>query len=291
MKLSILFLSIFFQFSLSAANAQKVNITTFNIKWFGLGGSMWNSPETEFRQQYIKRFLDQELPSSNIIVFVEVTNPELLSKIVADRFDCVTYARDSIRHQRIVTCYNPGKYRVEKYDEDYIIPEVALDNPGLRPATQVKICSLNGKCFLQLIGVHLAAGPKTEKRVEQMNLIAENLKKQTKILPTVITGDFNSYSTHQNGLAEDDMSLFEKTLSSTNTSFKSITRSINTYNTGERGRAYDHIVISSDITYSRVTGYKACEKNPNLNEKFIPYYSFSRYFSDHCPVTAQLTIR
>ncbi len=294
-KLKIAFCSILLLFILSipqqALSAPKtIKVSTLNLKWFGLGGSMWNDTTDEFRLTNIKKFLDQVLHDSDIIVFTEIVDTQVLFHLMSDKMNCVSYEGTWSRHQHVVACFDKNKYRAEKYDSDYIIEEVALGSGGLRPALQTKICEKNGSCFLQIIGVHLAASNKTEKRAEQLKHVNANLKQQTQRLPTVITGDFNSYIKEQTGGLKDDMDIFQDVLSSDITSFRSVTAHIPTYNSGLYGRAYDHIVISDNIKVKKTWGYEACSKNPNLNKTFIPYESYKRYYTDHCPVTAEIEI-
>lgn len=271
-------------------NSETVTVSTFNIKWYGLGGGMWNHPSQEYRQSFLKRFFEEELASSDIIVFSEIVKTESLAALLFPRMDCVTYSGQWDRHQHTMICYNNKKFHAEKYDTDYIIPEVNLGSGGQRPATQAKICRIHGKCFLQVLGVHLAAGRKTQKRMEQVQYIKNALVKQDNPLPTIILGDFNSYSIEQTGFEKSDMGFFEDILSDQHQQFRSVTRGIGTYNSGERARNYDHIVISHEIKVLKRWGYQACQAQVNMNERFVPYFSFRRYFSDHCPVTAELKI-
>ena len=278
--------------SASQAKTTQLTISTLNLKWYGLGGFMWNAPEMEFRQDNFKKFLSQELSDSDIIVFSEVVRNEDLLDLVSDTMDCALYDGGRERHQHISICYDRNKLRAEKYDEDFVIQEVDLGSTGFqRPAIQAKICLKRGPCLLQVIGVHLAAGLNSEKRAEQVQFIHANLIRQRKMLPTVITGDFNSYIKQQSGLEEDDMTTFEKILSAGTRRFRSVTGHITTYNSGDRARAYDHIVTTSDIRTLSTRGYEACSRKPNFNKKFIPFSSFRKHFTDHCPVTAKIAIR
>ena len=167
----ILFLSVLAVKS-HGGSPHKVTLSTFNIKWFGVGGAMWNDPSQEFRQESIGRFVREELGDSDVIVFSEIVKTETLKQVVAPKWECVTYEGAWSRHQHTMICYKPKKFRVEKYDTDYIIPEVSLGSGGQRPATQAKLCHLKGKCFLQILGVHLAAGKKTEKRKKHINRLS-----------------------------------------------------------------------------------------------------------------------
>ncbi len=274
----------------SAQANTRLQVSTLNLKWFGIGGFMWNTPDMEFRRDNIRKFIDQTLPDADIIVFTEVVETEALREVVAHRMDCASYEGTWSRHQHVMICYDRFQLRAEKYDNDYIIDTVDLGSGGLRPAAQAKICKINGDCFLQVIGVHLAAGRKSEKRLEQVKLINADLVRHQDLLPTIVTGDFNSYITSQSGLEEDDIDMFEKALSDRTKEFRSVTRHITTYNSGEWARSYDHIITTADIQTTRTWGYEACEKKPDLSKTFIPYDSFRRHYTDHCPVTADITI-
>ncbi len=276
----------------SNAHAEsRIKVSTLNMKWFGIGGFMWNTPDMEFRQDNMKKFIDQVLPDSDVIVFTEVVETQTMLEVIAHRMDCASYEGAWSRHQHIMICFDKNKYRSEKYDGDYIIPDVDLGSGGLRPAAQAKICHRGGQCFLQVIGVHLAAGRKSEKRLEQVKLINADLIRHDDLLPTVVTGDFNSYITSQSGLPEDDIQMFEAALSNGTKSFASVTRDITTYGSGDWARAYDHIITTSDIKTVETRGYEACEKKPDLSKTFIPYSSFRRHYTDHCPVTADIIVK
>ncbi|MCJ8277862.1 MAG: hypothetical protein HRT44_05770 [Bdellovibrionales bacterium] len=268
----------------------EVQVSTFNVKWFGIGGTMWNRPENEFRQNMLRQFIKQELSGSDIIGFTEVVRTDALKEMLKGMYDCVTYEGSWSRHQHVVICFNPKKYRVEKYDDDYIVKDVDLGSGGLRPAAQAKICHLNGDCFLQFLVVHLVAGNKTERRLKQVRALRDELLTHTETLPTVLVGDFNSYRKERTGLDKDDIELFTDVLHETDYKFKSVTVGIPTFWSGPYAKDYDHIMITPDIESNKQFGYMACEDKQDLSKEFIPFRSFSRYFSDHCPVSAQLKI-
>ena len=267
-----------------------IKVTTYNLKWFGIGGTIWNRPEQEFRQEHLGRFIKQELPDSDIITFTEVVKTEALKSMLKGFMECVSYEGRWSRHQHIVTCFNPNKYRAEKFDNDYVIQDVDLGSGGLRPALQAKICHINGACFLQIIGLHLIAGKKSEARFKQIKKLRDELLTQTNLLPSIILGDLNSYNKGRNGLDKDDLDFILDILNETDYKFSSSTRGTPTYGTGEYARDYDHILVSSDIQASNIQVYEACKDNPSIEKQFIPYFSYRKYYSDHCPITAQLSI-
>ncbi|MCB0377826.1 MAG: hypothetical protein KDD33_04975, partial [Bdellovibrionales bacterium] len=191
-------------------------------------------------------------------------------------------------HQHVVLCYDKFKYRVGAYDDDFMIPEVNI-RKFLRPALQAKLCHIRGLCFMQLIGVHLKAGKFSEDRILQIQKLAENLRQQEDPLPTVILGDWNSYRKDRSGLEKDDIEFFEDILSTDFQPMRSIGKGITTYGTGEWAKDYDHIVISQQLDFYAVEAYPAC--SDGAPGDYIPYSSFNKYFSDHCPITAQLYVR
>lgn len=270
--------------------AEKLKITTYNLKWFGIGGTMWNDPSQEFRQQTLRQFFKQELHDSDVIVFTEIVKPLVLKEVLKDLMECVTYDSKWDRHQHVVLCHNSKEYRIEKYDNDYIIDEVNLGSGGQRPAIQAKICALEGSCFLQVIGVHLAAGGKSDKRIDQVKIISDTIAKQKNSLPTVILGDFNTYSKESLDQKEDEIDVFEKIFSTKNRVFRAITKGINTYGTGDSAENFDHIVISEEIAATPAVAYHACAKEVDLTKTFVPYSSYRKYYSDHCFLSTELII-
>lgn len=269
----------------------QLKLTTLNLKWFGLGGNIWNTPDQEFRTGSLRQFISQELPDTEAFVFTEVVGFDDLAKILDSRYQCATYERENNpKHQKIVLCYDSGLLRLEKYDADFEVTEVALGSRMLRPALQAKICHAKGECFAQLIGLHLVARAATSKRLEQLAFLRQELDRQHNPLPTIIAGDFNSQELKNNQPGEDDIDLFEAALSHPDRSFQSVNRHIPTFGSGERAQTLDHIMTSKNILAAQVKGYAACEREQKLNKTFIPSYSFRRYYTDHCPVTALLNI-
>ena len=297
--------------------SSQLRATTFNLKWYG----MKRKGGYEFRNPYLKRFIEQELSDSDIILFTEVVSPELLPEIVGSKMDCQDDEfPDGFRNQqRNALCYDRSKFRIEAYDDDYMIPEVAIKRPGktrtgLRPALHLKLCHLKGDCFLQVIGLHLKAGKSWHKRAAQMRFVRDELSKQANPLPTMIIGDMNSYlkarktcgnicinqeddpqtcevdEVKKFECTEDDLTVFNSILKEAhNRTYRAVTRGQKTYSV-KWGLDYDHIILTSDIQAKDIETYPSCDKDTSPETTFIPYFpTFRKYISDHCPVSATLT--
>ena len=240
----------------------------------------------------MRSFILQELSQSDIILFSEIMDVALLKEILAPFWHCEGYQRPSNHHHHLALCYKPEKYFLEKYDDDFIIPEVDMGSFGLRPAIQAKLCEKDGDCFAQIIGVHLKAGKASQFREQQIQHIADNLSRQEgDFLPTIILGDFNSHGVEQNKREQHDMVFFENRLSKSGQNFRSLSMGIPTFGTGERGRDFDHIVVSDNIVELKSWAYPSCGDNIPAQSQFIPYYSYRRYFTDHCYITSRLQIK
>jgi|GEM_PF-487864 len=279
--------------STPTAKTTPLKISTFNLKFYGSGGGFLRRG-VEPRSRYLPSFIKQELKTSDVVMFSEVVDVPLLTNNLKDLWDCVSY-NDSTAdktgwHQHLVFCYDRNRYRVEKYDEDYILPEHALGSRGLRPALQLKLCHLKGDCFVQIVGIHLKAGRATDRRIKQMETLAVDFQKHKDLLPTILTGDFNSYTKDRSGKDKDDIEIFEDLLSRDSVKFRSLTKGIPTFGSGDKGRAYDHVVASQSIQLVQLKSYEACGKETPSSSNVLDYASYKKNFSDHCYVTTELQI-
>ena len=207
--------------------------------------------------------------TSDVMILSEVVIVPALKDIIPAPFECQSYNPEWTNHLHLAICYDSTQWRLEKYDEDFLIPEVDLGIWGHRPAIHAKLCRVDGDCMFQILGIHLAAGRNTEKRSQQIEVIQQELNKQDNPLPTIIAGDWNSYNSFQNKLDEDDIDIFERILSDSPLEFASVTRDIPSFKNGKWARVYDHIVVSSQLKKIESRGYEACRPNPDLSNSFL----------------------
>ncbi|MCB0378610.1 MAG: hypothetical protein KDD33_08975, partial [Bdellovibrionales bacterium] len=119
----------------ASLHSNAFKITTFNIKWYGLKTDNPDAPVGDFRDSYLLRFVEENFSDNDAIMFTEVVNKTHLMELMAHKMNCVSYEGRGRMHQHVVLCYDKFKYRVEAYDDDFMIPEVNI-RKFLRPALQ-----------------------------------------------------------------------------------------------------------------------------------------------------------
>ncbi len=281
--------------------ATTLEITTFNIRWFGSDNKVGPDPmilnnlrpfEDEKRVQAVRDFLANVVQPRDVIVFNEVVDKQLLKKILPRSWECISYEAGSEEHQYVVVCASPQYQFVPvSYDNDPIIEEVALGNARLRPAVRVDLADRSGKRLLRIVAVHLKAMPEeTEKRVQQAHFIAKDLS-NAKPVPTIILGDMNTYFPEKTGLPRSDVELIEKELDQFDKSFTFLKHSSPfTFRSKEFRSQFDQIYVNGQVRVTKGPDvFPVCSSTKNgtgyMNFEF--YYEF---VSDHCPVKVQVEV-
>lgn len=266
---STFFFTLFFSLS-----AQAVTVTSLNIKWFGRGGDLRGSIEDEKRQPFLKDYILNVLPESDVYVFQEIVNKDELFNIMID-FECISY--DSIgNHQFVVMCSKKGILKSFEVNQ-----EVRLERLGLRAAV-VGNYEINNE-VIKVIGVHLKAGRRdTQVRLEQIEALKKSFNETAKNERVIIVGDFNTFKTRNTNLELDDSELISLSLGR---SFNLIKNNISTY-MGFGGRVFDRAWIKNfNLGIANVIG-------PCKDESVVvPYSDFDYYkenISDHCALVVDL---
>ena len=267
--------------------ASSLKLSTFNIKWFGLGGDLYGSIEDEYRIPTIKEFWKQHLIDQDVIVFQEIVDTQLfIDEVVPKEFKCLSYHQDWNKHQHVVICYQ-NKYTLKKElsDDNYLIDAVSLLK--YRPAIWGILADQQGNNLLHLVGVHLKAdGHSTPTRILQVQHIATAIEQFEDNLPIVILGDFNTHAAPYNGQSEDDTTLFSQILSPLGLAW--VENKFTTYVTKWSRRTFDHFWISSDLkVIENLSIFQACQQNDNISTQ--DYFSnlsiYNHEISDHCPLS------
>lgn len=296
MKSSLLLLWVALVLPWSAYSQQtSVNITTFNLKWFGIGGDPTN-PQKEYRIPYVKKLITSYLANTHIIVFEEVVQVEALPQILPGGWQCISYKHPQPQHQKVAICATPA-IAMEKvnYDDNYTIEAAQAGNPNLRPAMRIDILERKtNRTLFTLVGVHLKAMPnETNLRVQQSIEISKDLSRIPAGKPVVIVGDMNTFSKAETQLGEDDVDLLLKGYNSSAKGILRVPHKPNTYTfrSPEYQNQLDHFYVRGAI---RVTAIPDVFPVCSATQNGTGYMNFEYYYknvSDHCPVTMQIIVQ
>lgn len=296
MKSSLLLLWILLVLPWSAFSQQtSVIVTTFNLKWFGIGGDP-TTPQKEFRIQHIKKLIDSYLKQTNVFVFEEVVVVNDVISILPKGWQCISYLHNQPTHQHVVVCGSPvvtlGKVN---YDDNYTIEEAQAGNPNLRPAMRLDIIEKKSKRNLfTVVGVHLKAMPdQTALRVQQAAAISKDLARLPAKRPIIITGDMNTFTKAETKLPQDDVDLLLKAFNSSSTGVLRVPHKPNTFTfrSPEYRNQLDHFYVRGAM---RVTVLPDVFPLCSATQNGSGYMNFEFYYknvSDHCPVTMQIIVQ
>jgi len=162
-------------FSLTiTGNQANLKVTSFNIRWYGNGGSF--RPKEEQRDQDLKHFFDTELKDSDLIMFQEIVDVVRLQNIFGTSRECTSYDHPDPNHQHVVVCVNGDiLFGLEPGFQNHALEDLALTRyrPGLHGLVQAKS---DRRALLHMIGVHLKAHPNHSKtRYTQGNILADRI--------------------------------------------------------------------------------------------------------------------
>ena len=274
--------------------ASSIRATTFNIRWFGLGGTMEGSPSDERRDQSIREFLSTNVLPTDVIAFEEIVDVARLRGLLPTGWTCVGYTHSAAKHQHVELCTSP-RFTLAKasYDNNYTIEGVAINASKSRPAVRADLVERSsGRRLLRVIGVHLKAYPnEAATRETQAEEIAADLAQASDDLPVLVMGDFNTYPASTTGASLDDVDRIEQVLASAATRFK--IRHIAhteryTYRNNRQRSLFDHFYLTADAQVARAPWvFSVCNTNKANFTNFRYYYD---NVSDHCPTTIDIEL-
>lgn len=294
MKSVLLLFWVAFVLPWSAHSQTAINITTFNLKWFGTGGSPSNT-QKEPRIPYIKNLISSYLANTHIFVFEEVVVVNDLLQILPQGWQCLSYAHPQPQHQKVAICATPAVTMAKvNYDDNFTIESVQVGNSNLRPAVRIDIIEKKtNRNLFTLVGVHLKAMPnETSMRVQQSIEISKDLARIPLGKPVVIVGDMNTFTRSETKQAEDDVELLLKAFNSSAKGILRVPHKANTYTfrSPEYRNQLDHFYVRGSM---RVTAYPDVFPVCSANQNGSGYMNFEYYYnnvSDHCPVTMQIQV-
>ena len=283
----------------AAATAQAIapiKITSFNIRYFGLGGTMSGTPADEGRDASLREFMSRNVFPTDVIAFEEIVDVPRLQRLLPAGWSCITYSHTNPKHQFVVLCAaNRFSFQRSAHDTNYAIESVAINDTKSRPALRADLVErATGRKVLRLIAVHLKAYPaESDTREMQSKKIAADIASANEYLPTVIVGDFNTYTAAQTGESRDDIERIEDGLAEAKVG-KSIRhvphRELYTYRSGNGRSQLDQYYLTEDLRPSGAPAvFSICNSNQAGGGFADPEYYYDMV-SDHCPValTVQL---
>lgn len=287
-------------FSALMASATTLKITSFNIEWFG---NKYDKPRSEQRQEKdpaqvqnrkeeVKKFLNY-YGHPDVYAFQEIVDVGSLQEVLPAGWSCMSYDIANELHQHVVLCASPS-YRFLRvpYDSDDIIDGVATDREWSRPALRVDLADQKGRRLLRIVSVHLKAMPmETKERLRQSMEIANDLK-SNKDLPSVVLGDFNSFSVDQSKQAANDVDLILQKFQQADPGFQRAEHVLPyTYRTARHRSQFDHLYYSSGVQLlgaPRV--FEVCSKDIKGKNPYYDINFYNQWVSDHCPAEFQIRL-
>jgi hypothetical protein len=236
-----------------------------------IGGDASN----EHRNKTIKDFVKSFVPTTDIFVFQEITDPDMLMNVFSN-LECFTYTMKSSRHQFVVMCSKKGDLKKMSVNHD-----VRLGKSGLRAAL-IGDFEFKDKSNLKVVGLHLKAGREdTRTRVAQMIQLQSSL---TTDVPTLIIGDVNTYKTEQTGLEKNDSVLISEKL----VGFNEALNTLPTY-MGFGGRTFDR-AWGKGLKNLSAKVYGPCgESKEDSLYVLEDYYKY--FVSDHCALQVEFQVK
>ena len=271
----------------------KIKLTTFNIIWYGLGGSMKADLSDEFRDSWLKEFIQSEYADQDVILFQEIVDKDrFINQVMAGFMKCKSYDHDYELHQHVVICYKP-KYNFEtlKLQGEFTFPLENTISGKSRPAVHGVLKDSKNNKLLYLLGVHLKAFPQeTDIRLSQSQSIANQLKNNSEGLPVVVFGDFNTHIKKLTERQNDDWVEINQLFKDNLVELKHVNNKNEfTFRESHRGFHLDHFWISNN-TFARSGAkvWKACNLRDREARRFNVLSFYNRFISDHCPVSIDL---
>lgn len=273
----------------------QLRITSLNIRWYGLGGYLEGNPDKEKRDDTIREFLTKYVPASDVMIFEEIVDVERLEKkILGSKMKCISYDHQDPKHQFVVICLDKKySFKREPTDNNDVIDDVSI-NDRSRPAVTAIITDAQGRELLRVVGVHLKAMPnETKSRLTQVERIASYLKAAQKTsIPVLITGDFNTYETKDNGQASPDNTLFDKIFARQGLNIAEAQSNFDyTYRSRQYRSKFDRFWVSQNLPVAETVQVNGTCNHSSSQGPFQDPNYYYQHVSDHCPVTIAVKVK
>ncbi len=279
------------------AHALNLKVSTFNIRWFGLGGTMEGTLKDEKRTVHLKDFINNisKIVQSDVISLQEIVDQDKI-KTYFPNHTCTGYNNETPKHQFVMICVKkPMKLVLDAGDDNFTWEDigeliVAGKTMKLRPAVHGVIQDAKGTNLAHMVAVHLKADPEAAAvRIEQINRIKKHFENDyTDKLPLIIAGDFNAHVADLTKMKKDDYLMFDEILRGGKTPMNHIENLEHTFRADKTHHTLDHYWVSNDLKYTIPAVWPECKKGLT-GTKFMDPKFYAKEVSDHCPVTVTFT--
>ena len=268
-------------------------IFSFNIRWYGLNGNLFNPLGSEARNDTIREFLSEHLADFDIMLFQEIVDLDLFFTEIAGDLECVTYDGFTGKHQHIALCHTSDYVFVPEPDDDNFALE-SLNTGRIRPGLHGQLRSASDdRLIAHFIGVHLKANEvSTQRRLEQAAILRDRVAELGVMddAPVMLLGDFNTHRTDVTGLADNDEVLVDDILNEQKAVPLNHVDLPVTFTYREKdGTAFrlDHSWLSDEIKLLDVKVPGPCDLDfsPQSQQEIDIYHDT---VSDHCPLALTL---
>jgi hypothetical protein len=275
-----------------------LKMTTFNLRWYGLGGKQSGRPEDEYRAPWLAEYMKSEesgkVADSDVISFQEVIDVNGVKKIMRNH-NCISYDHPSPTHQHVVLCAKkPLDWVIDGGDDNFAWEEVALPGGKLRPALHAYLSGPSKTIIAHIVAVHLKAGSEfSSLRTKQAKILSYLM--DTKLndgKPVILLGDFNTHIAKYTGQEKDDADLLSEVFKASALNFYHVPNKSPTYRTERSSMLVDHFWHSQNAhIWSSIFIPEVCDPSAEPRQDRYSKISFyNRYVSDHCPVTNEMQI-
>jgi endonuclease/exonuclease/phosphatase family metal-dependent hydrolase len=268
----------------------QLTISTFNIRNYGTGGDYDSRLGSEKRFDTVEQIISENLLDCDVMIFQEIFDVALFTKLIPKNFKIQTYQADVKRHQHIVVCYKDHFVFEDALESGFVLNGSALGYSSSRPAVYGRLCEKKtGKALAHIVGVHLKSGSEHYRsRALQAEVITNYLRMFKPKLPIVVTGDFNTQTRFSTFKEQDDVHDLSEIFA--DAGLVKIKNPLKTFRTSWESHDLDHFWVCSKSIISNESWVYDPEEYLQLGDAKKSLNAYYTEVSDHVPVKVTIKL-
>ncbi len=288
---TILFIFVFFNSFLAFAAQDSILVTTMNVAWYGSG--FFPPLNDDEREGLLKDFFKNDLLTSDIILFQEITKPEQFTHLLDIKYKCLTYNDRGRAHQYVLTCFDSNKFEAINTDFELFNPlraiKISDTKDRLRDVMFLSLKNIFTKKIIHTFNLHLKSGDDQSavRQLQAEKLLTElknlNIRSSETIL---IGGDFNSYIKKTSQSVNNELDTFLNIGLDQGFNFYTVKELRTTLS--YKQKSFDHLLVDTDVNILDYSVHPICNKSANPKSQIEDFMYFKDNISDHCPVSINL---